>query len=139
MKLVSVLLFSLAVLATPAAAKSSPQMPRAIQGTWYPNNSEGKKQCAAYRIEQTVNNRINALVITPRDAKSFSEYGEYTGWNLKNVNSLSRQQWKLTTTVEGDGSEPTGNVNIWAKLERGLLYWNNRPTGGSNSQYFKCL
>lgn len=138
MKLVSVLLLSLTALATPAAAQSLPQMPKSIQGTWYPNNSDGKKQCTAYRQEQNVNNRITALVITPRDAKSFAEYGEYTGWNLKNVTNLSRQRWKLLTRVEADG-DAMSNVNIWAKLERGKLYWNNSPTGGDDRRYFKCL
>jgi hypothetical protein len=142
MKLISALLLSCTVLVVPLAARGgTAQMPKAIQGTWYPNNSEGKKQCAAYRQQQNVNNKILALVISPTDAKSFAEYGEYTGYELQKVNTLSRQSWKLATKllIEGDAPEERKIINMWAKLERGQLYWNDRPTGGSDRRYFKCL
>jgi hypothetical protein len=142
MKIISTILLSLSLSATPAIAKIGiPQMPKAIQGTWYPNSSEGKKQCAAYRQQQNVTNRISALVITPEDAKSFAEYGEYTGYKLQKVTSLSRQSWKLSTKllIEGDEAENRKIINIWAKLEHGQLYWGDRPGNRSDIRYFKCL
>ena len=116
-------------------------MPKAIQGTWYPNSSEGKKQCAAYRQKQNINNRISALVITSADAKSFAEYGEYTGYKLQKVSGLSKQSWKLSTklVIEGDEAKDMKIFDIWAKLERGQLYWSNRPTGDRESIYLRCL
>ncbi len=138
MKIISALLLSLSMSATPAIAKiGTPQMPKAIQGTWYPISSEGKKQCAAYRQQQNITNRILALVITPTDAKSFAEYGEYTGYELQKVTSLSRQSWKLSMKllIEGDDPEAMKMLNIRARLEQGQLYWGNQ----SHDRYFKCL
>jgi hypothetical protein len=135
MKTISAILLSLSLSATPAVAKIGiPQIPKAIQGTWYPSSSEGKKQCVAYRQTQNITNRISALVITPTDAKSFAEYGEYTEYKLQKATSLSGQNWRLTMKllIEGDDPGSMKMLNIRVRLERGQLYWDNR-------RYFKCL
>jgi hypothetical protein len=137
MKTISaILLLSLTVSTTPAIAKTSTaQMPKAIQGTWYPNSSEGKKQCAAYRQKKDNTTRISALIIAPKYATEANPNGEDETYELQKVTNLSRQSWKLSTTTIFAGEEGTKTVEVRARLKQGQLYWSNLP----ENRYFKCL
>jgi hypothetical protein len=136
MKTISAVLLALSLSTTPAIAKtSSPQMPKAIQGTWFPNNSEGKKQCASYRQKKDEINRVTAIIIAPKYATEANPQGEDGTYELQKVTILSRQSWKLSTTTIENGEEGKKIVEIRVRLKQGQLYWGNSP----ENRYFKCL
>lgn len=136
MKTISAVLLALTLSTTPAIARtSSPQMPKAIQGTWFPNDSEGKQQCAAYRQKKDESTRASAIIITPKVATAYNPDGKDEIYELQKVKILARQVWRLTVkTIPPGGNEPK-IVDIGTMIKQGQLSWSTR----SENLYSKCL
>ena len=148
-------LIALTCAALPVEARNkSPTMPRELLGIWQPSTSEGATRCAQFRAFDHVGRPdaderfwplVGAVVITPRMAHSYSDYGEGDFHSVHRVTRLRAAEWRIEGPVGIDTMPAPDEPHESSRfvLKRGVLRWYMTASEGGEYQaddagYTRC-
>ena len=136
------------------ARKKSPSMPRELLGIWQPHTAEGAVRCAEFKAFDHLGRPdaderfwplVGAVVIAPRMAHRFSDYGEGDFHAVHGMTRLRAAEWRIDGPVGMDtmpGPEDPSRSSLFV-LKRGVLRWYVAAAEGGEYQaddhgYTRC-
>lgn len=137
----------------PAAAASAPYsgietLPAALQGTWFPDDGDGRRACALHRQARSAPTDdawhvlVGAIVIAPQGAHHVSDYGEGNFHGVMQVRASAPGVWRLRSRLGIDGYPMPGDevVESQLQLEARRLHWQDagEPVDSARGPFFRC-
>lgn len=145
--------FTVASLASPAAATGTTEFAEELRGIWFSDDDEGMERCAAYRKTMAADDGdastylVGAEVVSPDRWHSYADYGEGNVYAPLKAKKTGTGSWRYAVAVGIDADpfgEDAGSANFRASLVDGKLTWVIEDFDGvpvdswDEHRYFKC-
>jgi hypothetical protein len=154
MKCLSLMIcLAISMMPVSVVAAPAPNFPKAIQGIWMSDDSEGQTQCRRYLAALKMDDAdaseylVGAEIINSTRWHSYAEYGEGNSYEILSLTKLNGPKWRFSARVFVDGapdSEDSPPMISTVKLDQRKLTWQLESLGGQpvdswdEHRYFRC-